>query len=215
MSAHWAARLLKWRLQAGLTPQGFSSPPRTGASRLGGCKKPQRDPPQGGDAAWGHHSLGSPLRVSEILLGKLEHCVRWESQAVFPAVRGASPDWGTLQEGQPPHPAQSERAQCHPRLTVPRPSHVGPLPPRWPGPADPYPSLLSLSPPWRALCHRTGPAPLTWPRPGPGGLRLLAGPGWSCPIGLVTTLPLTPTHPTPLAMPPAISGHMGGAVTSQ
>lgn len=145
MSAHRAARLQKWRLQAGLTPQGFSSPPRTGASRLGGCKKPQRDPPRGGDAAWGHHSLGSPLRVSEILLGKLEHRVRWESQAVLPAVRRASPDWGTLQEGQPPHPAQSERAQCHPRLTVPRPSHVGPLPPQWPGPADPYPSLLSLS----------------------------------------------------------------------
>lgn len=71
-----------------------------------------------------------------------------------------------------------------------------------------------LSPPWQALCHRTGPAPLTWPRPGPGGLRLLAGPGWPCPVGLVTTLPLTPAHPTPLATPPAISGHIPIGSTS-
>ena len=187
MSAHRAARLPKWRLQAGLTPQGFSSPPRTGASRLSGCKKPQRDPPQGGDAAWGHHSLGSPLRVSEILLGKLEHCVRWESQAVLPAVCGASPDWGTLQEGRPPHPAQSEQAQRHPWLTVPRPSRVGPLPPQWPGPADLAPHcFLSLHP--GELCAtgldlppspgpapaqvdfacwpaQAGPAPLAWSQP--------------------------------------------------
>lgn len=66
---------------------------------MDGCKKPQKDP-QGWDEGWGHHSLGSLLRVSEILLGKLKHCVRWESQAVLPTVGGASSDWGTLQESQ-------------------------------------------------------------------------------------------------------------------
>lgn len=85
----------------GLPPGWFlTPPPQVGLPYLNGCKKPQKDLPQGAEEGWGHHLLGSPLRVSEVLLGKLEHCVWWESQAILPTVSGASPYWGTLQKGQ-------------------------------------------------------------------------------------------------------------------
>lgn len=46
---------------------------------------------------WGHHSLGSPLRVSEILLGKRQHRAWWGSQPVLPTISRGSSDGGTLQ----------------------------------------------------------------------------------------------------------------------
>lgn len=41
---------------------------------------------------------GTPPRVSEILLGKFEHCARWERHGVLSAVSGTRPHWGTLQD---------------------------------------------------------------------------------------------------------------------
>ena len=93
----------KRRPQVDLTSGWFLiPPPQVGSPRLGWLgEAPERpSPPQSEDKGWGRHSLGSPPRVSEILLGKLKHRVRWESQAVLRTVRGASPDWGTLREGQ-------------------------------------------------------------------------------------------------------------------
>lgn len=67
----------KLRLQV-----GFSSPHPKWDLRFG----PLQETPEGPSSGRGHHSLGSPLRVSEILLGKLEHCVCWESLIILPTV---------------------------------------------------------------------------------------------------------------------------------
>lgn len=61
---------------------GFSSPHPKWSLQLG----PLQETPEGLSSGWGYHSLGSPLRVSEILLGKLEHCVWWESLVILPTV---------------------------------------------------------------------------------------------------------------------------------
>lgn len=89
----------------------------------------------------GHHSLGSPLRVSEILLGKRQHRAWWGSQPVLPTISRASPDGGTLQGAgarraspttrpppSPPPPDPVKPDSTQPQVNAPRLSGCPPPP---------------------------------------------------------------------------------------
>lgn len=172
---------------------------------MGGWEKPH---PRKTLLRAGHHSLGSPLRVSEVLLGKLKHCVRWKSEAVLPTVHGASSDWGALQEGHLllllvracPTPAQPDCAQT--LSACPASPWATPCP-MWPYclPDGLVQLTLSLTPlSSSTLASSMPPQDPTWPThqalPRRRWIHHLAAPGWSCPIGLVTYSSTDRTHPT-------------------
>lgn len=130
----------KGRRQPPPTPRALLTarplPARRGPPR---SLRPLQEVPQGP-----HYSLGSPLRLSEILLGKLEHRARWESQAVLPTVSGASPDWGALQDGG------GGGSTPQGRVRLPPGPPWGP-PPQRPDPEDLTPQYFASVHPWASF----------------------------------------------------------------